>query len=320
MAFGGANLALILAAYSVPIILASLAGGWIPLLVRPTHTRLQLGTSLVAGMMLGVGLLHLLPHAYHYLGSLDDTVAWSLVGFLVVFFIQRFFHFHHHDVPGEHLSECHHVHDASEVEEGHGHQHTAASHVHDHCCEEHSLAQQSARRLSWTGATLGLVLHSLFDGLAIAAAVQAELHDSPVLIAGLGTFLVVLLHKPFDALAVGTLLARGGHGVRFRHMINGLLAVSIPVGMSFFLVGELLHGVSPQVLGISLAFSSGTFLCIATSDLLPELQFHAHDRFKLSLALLMGLGISVGIGVFEHGVHDGHTPQATADSHAAPCP
>jgi zinc and cadmium transporter len=41
----------------------------------------------------------------------------------------------------------------------------------------------------------------------------------------------------------------------------------------------------------ALAFSAGTFLCIALSDLLPELQFHSHDRFKLSVALLAGVGL-----------------------------
>ena len=42
----------------------------------------------------------------------------------------------------------------------------------------------------------------------------------------------------------------------------------------------------------ALAFSAGTFLCISLSDLLPELQFHSHDRLKLSVALLLGLGVA----------------------------
>ena len=41
----------------------------------------------------------------------------------------------------------------------------------------------------------------------------------------------------------------------------------------------------------ALAFSAGTFLCIALSDLLPELQFHSHDRLKLSIALLAGFAL-----------------------------
>src|SRR5512137_2722317 len=86
----------LLAGYCLLILLASLAGGWIPLVVRLTHTRLQVATSFVAGLMLGVGLLHLLPHASHQLRSIDRAAWWLMGGFLVMFFIQRFFHFHHH--------------------------------------------------------------------------------------------------------------------------------------------------------------------------------------------------------------------------------
>jgi zinc and cadmium transporter len=52
-------------------------------------------------------------------------------------------------------------------------------------------------------------------------------------------------------------------------------------------------------LGCALAFCAGTFLCISCSDLLPELQFHSHDRLKLSVALLAGLGVAILIGVIE---------------------
>src|SRR5512132_70917 len=81
--------------------MASLAGGWIPIFVRLTHTRLQVATSFVAGMMLGVAVLHLLPHAWAELESSDRVTGCLLAGFVVMFFIQRFFHFHHHDVPDE---------------------------------------------------------------------------------------------------------------------------------------------------------------------------------------------------------------------------
>ena len=91
---------LLLIVYCGLILLASLAGGWIPLFFRLTHTRMQVATSFVAGLMLGVGLLHLLPHAWQELRSIDRTARWLLGGFLCMFFIQRFFHFHHHDVPG----------------------------------------------------------------------------------------------------------------------------------------------------------------------------------------------------------------------------
>ena len=61
--------------------------------------------------------------------------------------------------------------------------------------------------------------------------------------------------------------------------------------------------------GLALAAAAGTFLCIACADLLPELQFHSHDRLKLSLALAAGLGVALLIGQFEASGDDHHQPE-----------
>src|SRR6202142_316239 len=98
----------LLAIYCSLVLLASLAGGWLLLIIRPTHSRLQIAISFVAGLMLGIALLHFLPDAAEQLHSLDRTVAWMLGGFLVMFFVQRFFHFHHHDSPEGDPEDCSH--------------------------------------------------------------------------------------------------------------------------------------------------------------------------------------------------------------------
>jgi zinc and cadmium transporter len=311
--------ALLITVYCALTLLASLAGGWIPLMIKLTHVRLQVSTSFVAGLMLGVGLLHMLPHAWHELGSIDRTVWWLLGGFLLMFFIQRFFHFHHHDVPenavegGAPETGGHHhgpepvsgARTAHEHKHEHGHEHGHGDHS-DH--DEFSLAQQSARQLSWGGAALGLTLHSLIDGIALAASVATAAHVGGTgWLLGFGTFLVVILHKPFDSMAIGTLMASGGWSKTSRHVVNGLFALAIPAGVILFQLGASQYLESVHVfLGSALAFTAGTFLCIAASDLLPELQFHSHDRVKLSVALLAGLGLSVLIGRFEVAGHDEH--------------
>jgi len=283
----------LLIVYCLLILLASLAGGLIPLLVRLTHTRLQLAMSFVSGAMLGVGLLHLLPHAYFEFGAIYPPVWWLTGGFLFMFFVERVFHFHHHDAPAE--VEAHEDHDHAQDHAGHAHSH---EHVH------------AERPLSWGAALAGLTLHSTLDGIALAASVAAESAEAGhAKWAGLVVFLVVFLHKPFDSMTLGTLMAVAGRSAKLRHLVNGLYALAIPLGVVLFYLGAGASGVDQhQIVGAALAFAAGTFLCISTSDLLPELQFHSHDRFKLSAALLLGLALAAGIVMLEERQHQHGSP------------
>jgi len=290
----------LLCLYSLLILIASLAGGWIPHLVKLTHVRLQVATSFVSGLMLGVGMLHMLPHAWHETESIDRVMYWGLGGFLVMFFLQRFFHFHHHDVPEESPEGVEGCCDQDHVlpeEAGHEHHH-----------DEHTLAHKSAMQLSWSGAALGLTLHTLIAGFALGASVESESHaDVPGFLLGFGTFLVIFLHKPFDALTIATLMTAGGWSKSARHLVNTLFALVIPAGVLLFHLGAAQWATSlHDFMGAGLAFSAGTFICIAASDLLPELQFHSHDRIKLSVALMLGLALAAFIGQFERGGHEHH--------------
>ena len=91
----------------------------------------------------------------------------------------------------------------------------------------------------------------------------------------------------------------------------------IPAGVLLFCVGTLgFLPVSPgSWTAAALAFSGGTFLCIALSDLLPELQFHSHDRVQLSVALLAGFALMAATAMAEppslH-AHDPHRPVGDA--------
>jgi zinc and cadmium transporter len=160
-----------------------------------------------------------------------------------------------------------------------------------------------------------LSLHTLIAGVALAASVETEEHGS--LPAGFGTFLVIFLHKPFDALTIGTLMAAGRRPAFHRHLVNVAFSLLIPVGVVLFFLGfGTAHQVPHAVVAAALAFSAGAFLCIALSDLLPELQFHRHDRWKLSAALVLGLLVAWGMLVLERGGHS----DADDDHALAPAP
>lgn len=299
------TLPILLSIYCVLILLASLAGGLLPMLVNLTHRRMEIALSFVSGVMLGIAVLHLLPHAWmEYIqatgdrstAAVESVAMWMLAGFIVMFLVERFFCFHHHDAPK--------IAEAGAIAHEHDHNH---SHAHGSCAQ-HTKGVKSRHHLTWSGAAIGLTLHTLINGVALGASASAEWghdHESTGLwFAGLGTFLVIFLHKPFDALTISTLLATGGHGLIFRHLINALFALVIPIGVMLFFLGlDVQSGSTALIASHALAFSAGAFLCIALSDLLPELQFHQHDRFQLTLALLLGLGLAWGISRLEHTTH-----------------
>jgi zinc and cadmium transporter len=292
--------ALTLTIYCCLTLLASLAGGWLPIMVRLTHRRMQIALSFVAGVMLGVGLLHLVPHSYYSFdpSSIDRTMICVLAGFLVMFFLQRLLHFHQHESAEEETSHRH--------ERAHEHSHDDAhDHVHAHA---HGTTPGLEGPYAWVGAFCGLALHSLIDGVALAAGVQAESHAGELAAwAGFGTFLAVALHKPFDALTIGTLMSASGLSPALRHVLNLLFGLITPVGaLAFAYSREQIAGSDHTLLGAALGFAAGTFLCIATSDLLPELHFHSHDRGKLSVALLGGIAVAYVIMLFESSGHDHH--------------
>ncbi|MBX6315623.1 MAG: ZIP family metal transporter, partial [Isosphaeraceae bacterium] len=84
-----------LALYCAAIVLTSLLGGALPLVTILTHTRLQAYLSFAAGAMLGAAFLHMMPEAVEA-GS-PRTLGWAAAGLLALFFLERFFAYHHHE-------------------------------------------------------------------------------------------------------------------------------------------------------------------------------------------------------------------------------
>jgi zinc and cadmium transporter len=109
------------------------------------------------------------------------------------------------------------------------------------------------------------------------------------------------VHKPADALTITALMVQAGVTRGWAHLVNLGFALMIPVGAFLFWAGAGGRGgnVAMAWTAGALAFSAGTFLCIALSDLLPELHFHSHDRFKLSAALLAGFALMAAAAALE---------------------
>lgn len=312
---------ILLLMYCGLIALSSLSGGVLPMLIRLTHTRMQLLVSLIGGLMLGVGIFHQLPHAVAAMPeikgapALDRCMGWLMLGLLLTFFMLRMFHFHSHEpveADGEHSHDCGHDHDHDHAgHHDHDHDH---GHVHQH---GHADLLATPKRGSWIGIFLGLSLHTLLDGVALAAHVEADaLHEhGGFTLLGLGTFLGVVLHKPLDSLSITSLMATGGWSRQSMRLVNIGYALMCPLGAAIFYLGTQSGGVTREVVvAAALAMSAGVFICISLSDLLPEVQFHSHDRLWLSAALLLGVAVAWLIGFVEpEHTHNHSNPAAVQD-------
>jgi len=109
-------------------------------------------------------------------------------------------------------------------------------------------------------AVLGLGVHTLFDGVAIAAGFMLD----PAL--GVLLFLAVLLHKLPEGFAVASIVLATG---RSR---EAALGAGLALGVST-VVGALLTGLlAREQVGYALAVSAGVTIYVAASDLIPEVN------------------------------------------------
>jgi zinc transporter ZupT len=126
----------------------------------------------------------------------------------------------------------------------------------------------------------GLSFHSLLDGLALSST-----YRQPAL-GGVVT-LAIVLHTIPTAFALTSLLILDRWT---RSAIIGwmtLFAFSIPIGA--IITWIMIAGASDKTIGIAITLSAGTFLAIATSDLLPQIRHSEHPRNLPLFFLFVGL-------------------------------
>jgi zinc and cadmium transporter len=302
------NTLLLLIVYCGLIMVVSLAGGRLSSLLRMTHLRTQLLMSGVGGLMLGIALLHLMPHATETLGSPSQTGIGVLFGLVFMFLLVRLFHTHDHGVPA--------VENGTELKEELSENHATCSHGHDH--------GDPAKGISWFGLFFGLLLHTVVDGIALSASAIAECeHGAWLGLGGIGTFLAVALHKPLDAFAITSVMNRQHWSTRAQWVANFAFSLACPAGALAFYFGVTEAINQPALLGWGLAVSAGFFIGIALADLLPEVAFHDHDRGKLTVTFLLGIAVAVAVENLPGHSHDhgsagevhNHSDHAEHDAH-----
>ncbi|MEL6616675.1 MAG: ZIP family metal transporter [Bacteroidota bacterium] len=257
----------VLALASVTVVsLTSLAGA-VTLSLGPKRLQrlLFLLVAFAVGAMLGGALLHLIPEAYESLGAGPQTGLLVLAGVVAFFVLEKFLHWQHQ-------------HGAPEAIEG------ATGHVHDH---GHSHGDPLAAM-----SIVGTVAHHLIDGAVVAAAYGVSVE------AGLVTTLAVMAHEVPQQIGMFGILVYAGLSTRRALGLNLLAGLATLPGA--ILVLTLGGGASGDgFYSWLLPVTAGSFLYVAGSDLIPELnRRHSYPASKAvgQLAMmLLGIGLMAAL-------------------------
>ena len=149
-------------------------------------------------------------------------------------------------------------------------QHTVTPHFH-FGEETHPVSS-----VAGTSALVGLLLHTFFDGVAIASAflVRPEL--------GIMVFIAIFLHKLPEGVTISSLMLAGGRSGGRAVGAAALLGVAT-------LVGVVLTEQMGFLVQNGLALSAGVTIYVAASNLVPE--FQGKKGWKLPAAFFAGAAI-----------------------------
>jgi zinc and cadmium transporter len=131
-------------------------------------------------------------------------------------------------------------------------------------------------------AFLGISLHSLLDGVALGAGLVIPQLGPAVLLA-------VIIHKMPDGISISSILLSAGWKRRSVGTLNLLFSLTTPLGalIAYFFFNNL----TPEAAAVAIGISAGTFLAIATADILPQVH-RIEERNPMTLLFLLG-GLAV---------------------------
>jgi zinc and cadmium transporter len=147
--------------------------------------------------------------------------------------------------------------------------------------EEHGHAHHIHLGVS---AYAGMSFHSVLDGLAIASACRLRPDLGGVVL------LALVLHKMPDGFALSTLMLLDRWSRPKVLWLMALFALITPAGAlaSIFFLADA----NSRIVAGAIALSAGTFLAVATSDVLPQLRRYDDQRLWPLVALFAGLAFS----------------------------
>ena len=136
----------------------------------------------------------------------------------------------------------------------------------------HAVHHDEDKDLLGLSATIGLVAHAAADGLAVGASVTSSTET------GLIVFVAIMLHKGPAAFGLSSFLKHINIDASKSKMYLILFALSSPIVaiLTFFVLKDTSFATDDNI-GLALLFSAGTFIYVATVDVLPEVHSHDHE-------------------------------------------
>lgn len=158
-------------------------------------------------------------------------------------------------------------------------EHTIAPHFHlgEEVHSDHLISTSSAY-----SAVGGLLIHTFFDGVSIAAAAYVDVRI------GFLVFLAVFLHKFPEGFTIGSMMLAAGKTFREVLIATSLLGATTLAGvLIFYFIGSNLG----SAVYFALPVAAGVTLYVAASDLIPEVNHHGGKRPLVSLSVFAGVAL-----------------------------
>jgi zinc transporter ZupT len=167
-------------------------------------------------------------------------------------------------------------------------EHTIAPHIH---LGEEIHGDNIISTTSAYTAIGGLLIHTFFDGVSIAAASKVDYT------AGILVFVAIFLHKFPEGFTVASLVLATGKGSREVLIATSLVGFATLLGVvSFAFIGSSIT----FAVGYALPLASGVTLYVAASDLIPEVNHHGGKRPIVSLCVFAGVALFFALHYLLH--------------------
>ena len=148
----------------------------------------------------------------------------------------------------------------------------------------HAVHHDEDKDLLGLSATIGLAAHAAADGLAVGASISSNTET------GLIVFVAIMLHKGPAAFGLTAFLKHIEIDDTKSRIYLILFALSSPIVaiLTFFVLDDTSFATDENI-GFALLFSAGTFIYVATVDVLPEVHSHDHEHESPVWLVILGM-------------------------------